>query len=382
MSRRVIYPYPMKISNGYSYMLSIAQFLNALSEEIHVDLLCLDSEYEMTDYFIETLGIKKNSKLNIVSLNNKKFGIKSNKLFFYANVKSYIKKTIKEHEQIFFYSRDIKQMRLGLKNLDIYKNIYFIFEAHQILSQNYCRNGDYSRAKEILKYENYVFNRADLIISITPTLKNEITKLFPLSKKIEVLPVGFDKRYLDLKPINPKYDLIYSGNFSQWKGLDILIEAVEKLKRTYKKPISVLLIGANNDDFNFYKNLVKEKKLLSTIKIIKRVKHKKVRHYVSQSKVGVLSNKFNADGMLFTSPLKLYEYLGAGIIVIAPRLPSIESSMKDNFIQYFRAEDPDDLAKKIIYALTEHKYDIADQKKYASDFTWDRRAEKFNSLLK
>jgi len=79
---KVLYPYPMKLSNGYSYMLSILQFLNSLSNYYEVILLSLDKEAEIKRYFKNILNVELNKNLKIITISNKFFFLKSNKQFF------------------------------------------------------------------------------------------------------------------------------------------------------------------------------------------------------------------------------------------------------------------------------------------------------------
>ena len=88
---KIIYPYPMHISNGYTYMLSIIQFLNTLAENITVELLCLDSREDIKNYLNNNLNADLHPNLKIVQISNRRFGIKSNKLFFIANVINHLK---------------------------------------------------------------------------------------------------------------------------------------------------------------------------------------------------------------------------------------------------------------------------------------------------
>ena len=151
---KIIYPYPMHISNGYTYMLSIIQFLNTLAEIVTVELLCLDSREDIKDYLKNNLNVDLHSNLKVITISNKKFGIKSNKLFFIGNVLKYLKQY--KSDKLVVYTRDFKQIRLAIKNLKgKTSNIKFVFEVHQILSQNYCREGEYKKAKEMKELEDF-----------------------------------------------------------------------------------------------------------------------------------------------------------------------------------------------------------------------------------
>ena len=379
---KIIYPYPMHISNGYTYMLSIIQFLNTLAENITVELLCLDSRNDIKEYLNNNLGIDLHENLNVVQISNKKFGIKSNKLFFISNVLKYLERY--KSEKLVIYTRDFKQMRLAIKNLkSSTSNIKFVFEVHQILSQNYCKEGEYKKSKEMKKLENFVFSNVDVLICITSTLSSEIKKAFPAcTKSHHILPVGFNKDFLNIEhQEDKKYDVIYSGNFSQWKGLDILVEAISIIKHQYNRDIRAVLIGANDQTKQQYEDQAEELKVLDNIEIVKRVEHKKIYDYISQSKIGVLSNKYDADGLLFTSPLKLYEYLGSGLKVVVSRLPSIESNIDQSLVYYATPENPHSFAKEILNALDDDTFDINKIKEFSKSYTWESRSKSFMKFI-
>jgi len=378
---RFIYPFPMHISKGYSYMLSIIQFLNELSKIAPVDLLCLDDRPQIESFLQSNFNLEISKNLKVINIKNKKFGIKSNKVFFHNEVRKYL---MKQSGDIFYYTRDIRQMRLGLVKLKPrFPKIKFIFEAHQILSQNYCRNGEYSKAKEAKKIESLVFSKSDYLVLITKTLQNEIQKIYQLEEVKQILlPVGFDERLLKTPTNNKKQiDVLYSGNFSSWKGLDILLNSISIIKKKYSRKIKVVLVGGNNIEVQNMQKIVHEMDLTDYVSIKNRVEHKVIRDLISESKVGVLTNKYNDDGFLFTSPLKLYEYIGSGMKVVCARLPSIESVFNDQHLYFSIPENPESIAKKILEALDDKSFDALKLKNYAKDFTWKSRANNFISRL-
>jgi glycosyltransferase involved in cell wall biosynthesis len=111
------------------------------------------------------------------------------------------------------------------------------------------------------------------------------------------------------------------------------------------------------------------------------VEHKNIYNYISLSKVGVLSNKYDADGLLFTSPLKLYEYLGSGLKVVVSRLPSIESNIDQSLVYYATPESPHSFAKEILNALDDETFDFNKVKDFSKNYTWESRAKNFIEFI-
>jgi glycosyltransferase involved in cell wall biosynthesis len=363
-------------------MLSIAQFLNELAHYEDVTLLSLDSQQQFSDYLQNTIDIKLHNNLNAIPISNKKFGFKSNRLFFTSNALATIKKLF-SNDEIIIYTRDFKQMREFLKLKKHFNKVKFIFEVHQVLSQNHCRSGLYKKAYEIKKLEEYVFNHVDALVCITDLLSKEIIKVFPeATKQHLILPVGFSENFLKIDPQYKKtYDLIYSGNFSKWKGIENLIYSLAIVTQTYPGFKSIL-VGANDDEYQYYSKLIAQKNLTDNITLLKRIPHKEIIHLVEQSKIGVLSNTYEGDALLFTSPLKLYEYLGSGIRIVASRLPSLEHAIDNQYIYWAKPNDVSSLASSIQDAYTDQNHDAAKQKVYAKSFTWRKRAERFSQFIK
>ncbi len=69
--------------------------------------------------------------------------------------------------------------------------------------------------------------------------------------------MGFNKDFLKIEHENSKsYDVVYTGSFSSWKGLDTLISALSIIKREYKKDIRAVLIGADKKTRIKYSKIV------------------------------------------------------------------------------------------------------------------------------
>jgi glycosyltransferase involved in cell wall biosynthesis len=159
------------------------------------------------------------------------------------------------------------------------------------------------------------------------------------------------------------------------------VEAISIIKHQYNRDIKAVLIGANDQTKQQYENQAKELGVFDNIEIVKKVEHKKIYSYIALSKVGVLSNKYDADGLLFTSPLKLYEYLGSGLKVVVSRLPSIESNVDQSLVYYATPENPHSFAKEILNALDDDAFDVKKVKEFSRGYTWESRVKSFMKFI-
>jgi len=153
------------------------------------------------------------------------------------------------------------------------------------------------------------------------------------------------------------------------------------IKHQYNRDVKAVLIGASKQAQQQYEQQAKTLGISDNVKIVKRVDHKEIYHYIAQAKVGVLSNKYDADGLLFTSPLKLYEYLGSGLKVVVSRLPSIESAIDPSLVYYATPENTQSFAKEIVRALDDTGFDSDQVKDFAKYYTWEYRAKRFMEFI-
>ena len=85
---------------------------------------------------------------------------------------------------------------------------------------------------------------------------------------------------------------------------------------------------------------------------------------------------------MFTSPLKLYEYLGSGMKVVVSRLPSIESSIDSSIVYFAKPEDSESLANSILYAINDKNFQKEKVKNFAKNYTWENRSKIFLDFIK
>ncbi|MBT6914426.1 MAG: glycosyltransferase family 4 protein [Candidatus Marinimicrobia bacterium] len=377
----IIYPFPMHLSQGYSYMLSITQFVNSLAKSCRVDLLCLDSTESLSEFYRDNLSEEVSEALNIVKINNRCCGIRSNSLFFFNGVRRYVSKLLSEGENVVVYSRDYKQMEKLIGSKWGVTKPYFVFESHQIQSQNLCRSGRFKDAERLRDLESKVFSDIDAIVPITQTLSNEISRVFPKSTNQRVvLPVGVSEKFFNKENIDKKYDLIYSGNFSEWKGVDIVIHAIVEVKLRFPE-LRVLLVGAHDHQKGYFQQLLTELNLDDTVDFHGRIPHVEIAKLLLESKIGLVPISYQEDGLLYTSPLKLYEYLASGLVVVAARVPSLMVSIPEELVYWAVPDSVESYAKTIISALESNEFDSKNGIEFARDLTWIKRGEKLKTFL-
>jgi len=322
---------------------------------------------------------------------------KKTKLFFYSkqtNFKNLKKKYLlkknfkinsfkKRNSDLNFLKR-IMFARFVLKNLD--KNCIIIsrspitsfflslFNRKNILEVHHPLKG---LSKSIFK----IFQILRLDKSITYLLLHKNLKKVLKIKRALILDDAVDFRdFIKIKSSNNK-EFTYTGSLFSGKGLEIIVHLAKKFP-TKKFHIygDISKIDQNKFDINVIKkirNLLFHGHLIYQ-KIPKILKSSKFLLMPYSKKVNVNSN--NLDVSKFMSPLKMFDYLSAGKIIIASDLEVYSHILKNNFNCI--------LAKPNNFKDWENKINtvIRNEKKYqklkrnsiltAKRFTWTKRTTK------
>ena len=180
--------------------------------------------------------------------------------------------------------------------------------------------------------------------------------------------------YRDFKPSNRKAFkncCFYCGSFAKGKALEIIMKVAKKLPHInfhlygnpdtiYKKKINKL----NNIFFKGYINYSKVVLLINNYKVL-LMPYKK--------NVGVLIKDLNVAK--YFSPLKMYDYLASGKIIIASDLPVYRDVLKNNINAIILKEDMDMWSRMITKALKTKQYNYLGVagRKISKNYSWKSR---------
>jgi glycosyltransferase involved in cell wall biosynthesis len=233
--------------------------------------------------------------------------------------------------------------------------------------------------KLLFIYLNFIHSKYIIKkIFISKSLKKE----FKINNKDSlVLHDGVDLDNFIKNKINRIKNLknfYYIGGFYKGRGIDLIINLAKEFPNG-----NFILVGSKNllSDKKFYSKLknVKIEKYYHYNKIPILLKKADVLLMPYEKKVNVNSKNLNTAN--YCSPIKMFEYLAAGKIILSSNLPGISEVLKDNFNCFLsKGHDLKDwitLTKKI-FALDNKKiYSVQKNSlKTAEKFTWLLRCQK------
>ncbi len=250
------------------------------------------------------------------------------------------------------------------------------------------------KAKDILSEELEIMKKSDLIITLSNIMKKELVKRISNSKKIKIIPNGADT--LLIHPVPPNIFLKenlklkdskvlgFIGSINKYEGIEILILSIPYILREINN-LNLLLIGRG--DKNYVRKLKKlsiQLKIMKNIKFIDQVPHHIIKDYYSIIDIIVLP-RLNLPVCRKVTPLKPLEAMAFQKLVIASNLPALKQVIiPGNTGDLFIPEDPEDLAKKIIYYFKNPKKKKEIEKSARSyveeNYSWNKIIPKYKKF--
>jgi len=203
-------------------------------------------------------------------------------------------------------------------------------------------------------------------ISISNGLRDLYIKFGVSPERITVIPDGVDIAQFDIAiskeeararlgiESNKKL-VIYTGSLYAWKGTDTLEEAGRLLPENIE------------------------------VKIVSGRPYAEIPLYLKSSDVLVLPNSaLEIASKIYTSPMKLFEYMASGTLIITSDVPAIREILDESSAVFFKADDVVSLRGTLLTSLRD--VDSVGRlakisQKLALKYTWQSRAEQITQLI-
>jgi glycosyltransferase involved in cell wall biosynthesis len=335
---------------------------------VEVELFIPDRQNALTQDPFEFYGVQKNFLIQRIDCSDalrwkipKFFGFLIQEYSFY---RAAIKKNPPPDTQTVWYTRD----EGGLRRLSR-RTSRVIFELHTIprrLRSATCRT----------------WNKARAIITITEALKQEVVAAGVAEAKVFIVRDAVDVEKFTRTPpqaecrarlsLPPKQPLVvYTGHLYDWKGADVLAQAVPLLP----PGVAVYLVGGTQEDIDRFK----KKFAFPALHLAGWQPPDLIPLWQKAADVLVLPNSAREKiSALYTSPLKLFEYLASGTPIVASDLPSLREVVDESMVYFVPPDNPAQLVEGLIRALSSAPEDgTVGQKNLmvAKEFSWQARAE-------
>lgn len=307
-----------------------------------------------------------------------KFLINRSPIFYFAYNLRLFFYLLFTHQDI-LWSNDLDTL-LANSLISIIKNKPLIYDSHELFTEStqlYKRNF-VKKIWEII--ENFCFPHVDTFITVSEPIVTFYKKKY--KKPIYIirnLPMRF---YTDnkLSHSKDKFTLVMQGNVNIRRGYEEVVLSLKYLDNVY------LYIIGNGDAIDKINKIVSIEKLNDKVRLISRLPYQEMMKYTSSADVGLCIENPNFLNSYYSLPNKIFEYIQAGIPIIATSLPEIKKIIdKYNVGILIDDPSPEEIAhvvnelknNKILYNKLKENAKIA-----APELSWENEKEKLKEILK
>ena len=244
--------------------------------------------------------------------------------------------------------------------------------------------GGSAKVKRLFGRERRVWRVADGYITTTGVLATELREKFGDRPFVETISNGVrlldDRRLPAARDAGPPL-VAYAGHLYPWKGVDVLIRALNRLPGLH----GVIVGGVSGEpDLDRARTLALDLGVGDRVRFTGQVDPSHVASLLAEATILVLPTVATPSAV-YTSPLKLFEYFAAGKAVVASDLPPIREVVRDGDNGLlFPAGDADALAAAIRRLLDDETLAASLGRRAfanAEQYSWRRRAERLERFL-
>lgn len=221
-----------------------------------------------------------------------------------------------------------------------------------------------------------------MIVVITETLKQRLVHMLGIeADKVIVAPDGADTFPYNIQPAlahSERCRVGYLGHLYPGKGMEVIKELAPRFPQA-----DFIIVGGTEEDLQRWKTETYD---LENIRFIGRVDHAETLAWLRSFDIALLPNqrRVSASGGggdigRWTSPLKAFEYMAAGLPIIASDLENLREILIDGETAFLcpptDVEIWDSALRRLI-TDPELRQQIGDKAKrvFEENYTWERRA--------
>ena len=224
-----------------------------------------------------------------------------------------------------YHLHDPELIPIGLKLLKDGKKVVFDSHEHianQILSKIYIPKFiRYLISVIYAIYEKYSLKKFSGLIGATPNIRDHLLKINPYTIDINNFPVLSEIQKDDERYVKSN-DIVYIGSISKIRGVEEIILAME-----YVKSVRLNLAGKFNE--KSFKQKVKKYTAWQKVNELGFLNRQEIADLLANSKIGIVT-LYPKINYIDSLPVKMFEYMAAGIPVIASNFPLWKEIVEGN----------------------------------------------------
>ena len=235
--------------------------------------------------------------------------------------------------------------------------------------------------------EGYYFRNANLILALNQSMWNYLENKYviPRNKRVVFVPNAYEesisKLYLNMyKSVDNRFNVCYLGGLTKNRGIEILVQACQDLHKKYPY-LKLYLFGSYGESIP---HELKDSIERSSFIVRRQVPRKDLPAALKEIDLMVMPYDPRQSYMNFSSPTKLFEYIGTGKPILCTKCESLLEIGKDGGIIYvnYDAEDLKKKAEMLILNPEIREKMSRELIEIRSHHTWRERAKRVHEALK
>jgi len=292
-------------------------------------------------------------------------------------------KAIKQFKPEFIYERYNLYQPAGIWASKLFK-IPLILEVNAPLVYERKTYSGLSLVRFAKWIENYTWKNATHTLPVTDVLAEHLRQIGVKEENITVIHNGVNQTFIDemlAKPIdNSKKEIVigFTGFIHPWHGMDKAIAAIAQHKELSLKLICV----GDGNILPELKALAEKLDVADKIEFAGLVTRDKVLNYVGQFDIAL-----QPDVTDYASPLKMFEYMAVGSVIIAPDCPNIREILSDKTALFFDKGNQTSFIAQLVNAIENIDElaalrDAVKKSVLEKQFVWQENAKRVVELIK
>lgn len=239
-------------------------------------------------------------------------------------------------------------------------------------------------------FERLIFPKLNTIITVNDSIaalyqkeygkKLHVIRNVPMTLKKSLRGISKQELRTQLKLPQEKKLIILQG-----AGINVERGAEEALEAMCFVDDVVLIILGGGDVMNVLQNLVNKYRLEEKVMFVQRMPYEKMMQYTMACDLGLSFDKNTNLNYRFSLPNKIFDYIQAGLPILASRLPEVEKIIAGYDIGgLIDSHDPEHIAGKIISILNDKESLARWQKNVqlaSAELNWEEEVKKFPDII-
>jgi glycosyltransferase involved in cell wall biosynthesis len=268
--------------------------------------------------------------------------------------------------------------------LRLFRKFRFVYDAHEYFEGLEIFNRNKIRKRLWMMVEKTIMGKVDVLISVSEPIARLYQKKYPKVKHIEVIrnvpkmEIDLDRLENRLLPDEDKKIALFQGHFKPGRGLLQLIEAMTMIEHVH-----LVLIGGGELEEEI-RDKIKILNVENKVTLTGYVPTSQLIKTASGADLGLVLFEPTSLNYTYALPNKFFEYIMAGLPVLASNLETFETYIKKYDIgMTVNPQDVQGIAEAITGMLSDEEQLIIWRRNAGETskiLNWENESQKMNQI--